>query len=42
VEEKAAAIVGDGNITSEIDIARPKSWWLDTQQVLFKKEMNYG
>jgi osmotically-inducible protein OsmY len=25
VEEKAAAIVGDGNITSEIDIARPKS-----------------
>jgi osmotically-inducible protein OsmY len=25
VEEKAAAIAGDGNVTSEIDIARPKS-----------------
>src|SRR5579864_4875616 len=25
VEEKAAAIAGDGNVTSEIDIVRPKS-----------------
>ena len=25
VEAKAAAIAGDGNVTSEIEIARPKS-----------------